>query len=97
MKGIFVGYTASSKTYKIYIKEDCWLEVSRDAIFDENIAYKKSKDVLVDSDEEHIHIFDDISRENDVQDPTSNQEDIEGPSEPEQQVMVPKNQKSLLG
>lgn len=34
LNGIFVGYNASSREYKIYIKEDCQIEVSRDVIFD---------------------------------------------------------------
>lgn len=80
MKGIFVRYSASSKAYRIYIKEDRQIEVSRDVIFDESIAYKKSKDVLVDFDEEEIPIFEDILRDNNDQDPT--QEDVEGPNEP---------------
>ena len=64
LRGIFVGYSASSKAYKIYIKEDYQIEVSRDVVFDENIAYKKSKDVPVDFDEEEVPIFEDISKDN---------------------------------
>jgi len=52
LKGIFVGYSASSKAYKIYTKKDHHIEVNRDVIFDENVAYKKSKDVLLDLNEE---------------------------------------------
>lgn len=51
MKGIFFGYSASSKAYRIYIMESHRIEVSRDVIFDENIAYKKSKDLPIDSDD----------------------------------------------
>lgn len=93
MKGIFAGYSASSKAYKIYKKEDRWIEVSRDAIFDESITYEKSKDILDDFDEEEIPIFEDISRDNDDQDPTSTQEYVEGSSELVQQVIVPGNRK----
>lgn len=81
LRGIFVGYSASSKAYIIYIKEDNRIEVSRYVIFDESIAYKKSKDVLVNSDEEEIPIFEDISRDNDGQEPRPTQ-DVEGPCEP---------------
>ena len=42
IKGIFVGYSLSSKAYRIYIKEGRHIEVSKDVIFDENQAYKKS-------------------------------------------------------
>ena len=50
MRGIFVGYSNSSKAYRIYIKEGRRIEVSRDIIFDENIAYK-CKDIPAKSDE----------------------------------------------
>jgi len=36
---------ASSKAYRIYIKEDCCIEVRMDVIFDDNIACKRSKDI----------------------------------------------------
>ena len=57
LKGIFFGYIASSKAYIIYIKEECRIEVSRDVIFDESVAYKKLKNVPVDSDEDDIPIL----------------------------------------
>lgn len=56
-KGIFVGYSNSSKAYRIYIKEGHQIEVSRDVIFDERIAFKKSKDLSSDFDEEDLPIF----------------------------------------
>jgi len=43
MKRIFVGYSNSSKAYRIYMKDGHHIEVSRDVIFDESIALKKSK------------------------------------------------------
>ncbi len=57
IKGIFVGYSLSSKAYRIYIKEGRHIEVSRDVIFDENQAYKRSKDIPIDSDDEDLPIF----------------------------------------
>ena len=93
VKGVFGGYSASSKACRIYVKEDRCIGLSRDIIFDESIAYKKSKDVPVDFGEEEIHIFKDISRDNDGQDPTPTQKDVEGPSDPIQQVIVPENRK----
>ena len=54
MKGTFVGYNNSSKAYRTYIKEGHRIEVSRDVIFDESIAFKKSKDLLMDSNDEEI-------------------------------------------
>jgi len=41
MKGTFVGYNNSSKAYRIYMKDGHHIEVSRDVIFDESIAFKK--------------------------------------------------------
>ena len=57
IKGIFMGYSLSSKSYRIYIKEGIYIELSRDVIFDENKAYKKSKDIHIDSDDEEVPIF----------------------------------------
>jgi hypothetical protein len=41
-KGIFVGYSDSSKSYIIYILEQQKIEVSRDVTFNEKMAFKKS-------------------------------------------------------
>lgn len=60
-------------------------------IFDENVAYKRSKDILVNYAKEEMPIFEDISKDNYGQDPTPMQEDVEGPSEPVQKIIVPKN------
>ena len=52
IKGIFIGYSLSSKAYRIYIKEGRHIELSRDVIFDENKAYNKSKYIPIDYDDE---------------------------------------------
>jgi hypothetical protein len=41
-KGIFVGYSESSKAYIIYIPEQHKVEVSRDVTLNEKMAFKKS-------------------------------------------------------
>jgi hypothetical protein len=41
-KGIFFGYNESSKAYIIYILEQHKVEVRRDVIFNEKVAFKKS-------------------------------------------------------
>jgi hypothetical protein len=41
-KWIFMGYSDSSKAYRIYIPEQNKIEVSRDVTFNENMAFKKS-------------------------------------------------------
>jgi hypothetical protein len=40
-KGIFVGYSKSSKAYIIYIPEQHKIEVSRDVTFNENMDFNK--------------------------------------------------------
>ena len=85
-KGIFVGYSNPSKAYKIYIKEGHHIEVRRDVIFDENIAFKRSKEISSDSDEEDIPIFEE---EFNKEEEDTHQED-EGSSEP---VTIPEKRK----
>ena len=41
-KGIFVGYSDSSKAYRIYIPKQHKIEVSRDVMFNERMAFRKS-------------------------------------------------------
>jgi len=85
-KGIFMGYSISSKAYRIYIKEGHHIEVSQDVIFDENIAFKRSKDISSDFDEEDLPIFEEeVNKEEE----DTHQED-EGPSEP---VTIPEKRK----
>jgi hypothetical protein len=50
-KGIFVGYSESSKAYKIYIPEQHKLEVSRDVTFNEKMAFKKSIEETIEEEE----------------------------------------------
>ena len=42
-KGIFVGYSESSKAYRIYFPGFNKIDISRDVTFDEDLAYNKSK------------------------------------------------------
>lgn len=77
LKGILIGYSNSSEVYRIYIKQGHRIEVSRDVIFHERVAYKKSKDHLIDSYDEELFIFEECQREEE----DSNHEE-EGPSEP---------------
>jgi hypothetical protein len=41
--GIFVGYSDTTKAYKIYILGHQKVEISQDVTFDESIAFSKSK------------------------------------------------------
>ena len=42
-KGIFVGYSESSKAYRIYFPRYKKIDIGRDVTFDEHIAYNKSR------------------------------------------------------
>jgi hypothetical protein len=44
IKGTFVGYNESSKEYRIYIPGQRQIEVSRDVTFEEEIAFRRSKE-----------------------------------------------------
>ena len=43
MKDIFVGYSESSKAYKIYFPRFKKIDISRDVTFDEDSSYNKSR------------------------------------------------------
>jgi hypothetical protein len=51
-KGTFIGYSETSKAYRIYIPEQRQIEISRDVTFDEEIAFRKSRDSHMDEDRE---------------------------------------------
>ena len=42
-KGIFVGYSESSKAYRIYFPRFKKIDINRDVTFDEDSAYNKSR------------------------------------------------------
>jgi hypothetical protein len=56
-KGIFFGYSDTSKTYRIYILGHWKVDISRDVTFDENASFSKSK---------HIHAEEAHEEENEV-------------------------------
>ena len=51
-KGIFVGYSESSKSYRIYFPGFKNIDISRDVTFDEDLAYIKSRKKLAEEPEE---------------------------------------------
>ena len=51
-KGTFVGYSETSKGYKIYISGQRKIEVSRDVTFDEENTFRKSRESHTDEDKE---------------------------------------------
>jgi hypothetical protein len=51
-KGTFVGYSESSKTYRIYIPGQRQIEMSRDVTFEEEVAFRRSRGSHMDIDSE---------------------------------------------
>ena len=51
-KGIFVGYSESSKDYRIYFPGYKKIDIIRDVTFDEDIAYNKSRKRPIEEPEE---------------------------------------------
>jgi hypothetical protein len=50
-KGIFMGYSDSSKAYIIYIPDHHKIEVSRDVTFNERMAFRKSIEETIEEEE----------------------------------------------
>ena len=48
-KGIFVGYSETSKAYMIYVPNQRHIEVSRDVAFHEEVVFKRSKELPLDT------------------------------------------------
>ena len=44
-KGIFVGYSDSSKAYRIYVLGQRYIEVSRDVIFHEEVVFRQTQEL----------------------------------------------------
>ena len=53
-KGTFVGYSESSKAYKIYIPGSTQIEVSRDVTFEEEMAVRKGRGLDMEIDDEEM-------------------------------------------
>jgi hypothetical protein len=64
-KGIFVGYSESSKAYRIYIPEQHKIEVSRDVTFNEKMAFKKSIEETIEEEEYEDPIEESTENQND--------------------------------
>jgi hypothetical protein len=54
-KGTFMGYSEYSKEYWIYILGQRQIEVSRDVTFEEEIAFRRSRESLMEIDSDIIH------------------------------------------
>ena len=51
-KGIFVGYSETSKAYRIYFPGYKKIDISRDVTFDDDTAYNKSRKLPIEDIEE---------------------------------------------
>ncbi|GLJ12362.1 hypothetical protein SUGI_0189310 [Cryptomeria japonica] len=90
-KGILVGYSESSKAFKIYIPGQRYVEVSWDVTFEEDIAFKKSKGSCVidetnDNQDINVDSNPEIQREH-VEPPP--QDDHDDPPEPMNPTDIP--------
>ena len=47
-KGIFVGYSETSKAYRIYVPGQRQIEISRDVTFDEDATFLRSRESHLD-------------------------------------------------
>jgi hypothetical protein len=54
IKGTFLGYSESSKAYRIYIPGQRQIEVIKDVIFEEEIAFRKSRESQMEIDSESV-------------------------------------------
>eukprot|EP00253_Pinus_taeda_P013932 PITA_13932 len=51
-KGTLVGYSENSKAFRVYIQGQRYIETCKDAIFDDDVAFWKSKGSHLDSDDD---------------------------------------------
>ena len=86
-RGIFVGYSESSKVYRIYVPGQRKIEISRDINFDERISFKNSIEEPIESNEEEEH--EDTKEESTCSLEQSNEEQ-EPPHESMEPTIIPK-------
>ena len=60
-KGNFVGYSETSKSFKIYVPSERHIEVSHDVTFHEEFAFNKSKYIECDIEEHESAILEYIN------------------------------------
>jgi hypothetical protein len=53
-KDTFVGYSESSKSYRIYIPSQRQIEVRRDVTFEEEVSFQKSREAQMEIDSDII-------------------------------------------
>ena len=72
-KGTFVGYSESSKAYRIYVPGQRYIEVRRDVIFHEKVVFRQTKELPKDIEESSSEIPDsphsEVQREEEENEP----------------------------
>jgi hypothetical protein len=89
-KGIFVGYSDSSKAYRIYIPEQHKIEVSRDVMFNKRMAFRKSIEEIIEEEE-----IEEPNEEN-TESKNNEKDQPDHPMEPCENIdpdIIPKNKK----
>jgi hypothetical protein len=93
-KGIFMGYSDSSKAYRIYIPEQHKIKVSRDVTFNERMAFRKSIEEIIEEEELEEPNEENTENENNEKDQPDH------PMEPCENIdsdIIPKTKKRQLG
>jgi hypothetical protein len=90
MKGIFIGYSESSKSYRIYVLGQKKVEISRDMTFDEKVSFKKFIEDSMYSNDEEEH---EGPKEETTCSPKHPNEDPKQPLESMKPVIVPETRK----
>ena len=83
-KGVFVGYSESSKAYRIYIPGYKKIDISKDVAFDEDTTYNKSRKIPAEELEEA-----EAPRIHDTTMNEENQEEHQDVEEPQRPVDPP--------
>ena len=51
-KGVFIGYSETSKAYRIYVTGQKFIEASRDVTFHEEVTFRRSREMSNDAEME---------------------------------------------
>ena len=81
-KGIFVGYSESSKAYRIYFPGYKKIDISRDVTFDEGTAYNKSRKKPAEEAEAEVPKIHDTIMDEEAQEEDREFEEPERPVDP---------------
>jgi len=97
-KGIFVGYSESSKAYIIYILEQHKVEVSRYVTFNEKMAFKKYIEETMEEEEHEEPKEESMCLPESQNEETKQLDHLMQPCDPIEPVIIPKTRKcpSLL-